>query len=128
MPGHVAIGDQLTVDVASDLRVPPAIVDVNNADHVPLKVQRQHGECKLEELFQFAVLRLKRVHMFALTKFETFYLYTFSKLFYLQLKYVYYHFYLTNNKTLKFVVRTWHKKKILYLVFQAPMIFFPPYI
>lgn len=37
MPGHIAIGDQLTVDIATDLRVPPAVVDVDDADHVPLK-------------------------------------------------------------------------------------------
>lgn len=37
MPSHIAVGDQLTVDIATDLRVPPAVVDVDNADHVPLK-------------------------------------------------------------------------------------------
>lgn len=37
VPGHVAIGDQLTVDIASDFRVPPAVVDVDDANHVPLK-------------------------------------------------------------------------------------------
>lgn len=37
MPGHIAVGHQLTVDVAADLRVPPAVVDVDDADHVPLK-------------------------------------------------------------------------------------------
>lgn len=52
MPGHVAIGDQLTVDVASDLGVPPAVVDMDDADHVPLKVVRKHRDCKLKETFQ----------------------------------------------------------------------------
>lgn len=37
VPRHVAIGDQLTVDIATNLRVPPAVVDVDDADHVPLK-------------------------------------------------------------------------------------------
>ena len=42
MPGHIAVGDQLAVDVATDLGVPPAVVDVDNADHVPLKTTRKH--------------------------------------------------------------------------------------
>lgn len=52
MPGHVAIGDQLTIDVASDLGVPPAVVDMDDADHVPLKVQRKHGDRKWKKVFQ----------------------------------------------------------------------------
>lgn len=42
MPGHVAIGHQLTVHIATNLRVPPAIVDVDDADHVPLKHRQAH--------------------------------------------------------------------------------------
>jgi len=37
MPGHITIGDQLAIDVATDLGVSPAVVDVDDADHVPLK-------------------------------------------------------------------------------------------
>lgn len=48
MPSHVAVWDQLTIDVASDLRVPPAVVDVDDANHVPLNIGRKHGECKLK--------------------------------------------------------------------------------
>lgn len=42
VPGHVAIGDQLTVDIATDLRVSPAVVDMDDADHVPLKHRQAH--------------------------------------------------------------------------------------
>lgn len=42
MPGHVAIGDQLTVHIATNLRVSPAVVDVDDADHVPLKHRQAH--------------------------------------------------------------------------------------
>lgn len=37
VPRHVTIGYQLAVDIATDLGVPPAVVDVDYADHVPLK-------------------------------------------------------------------------------------------
>lgn len=40
MPGHVSIRNQLAVDVAADFAVPPAAVDVNDADHVPLRVKQ----------------------------------------------------------------------------------------
>ena len=40
MPGHVAVGNELAVDVAADLTVPPAVVDVDNADHVPLQYEK----------------------------------------------------------------------------------------
>lgn len=43
VPRHVAVRDQLPVDVASDLAVPPAAVDVNDADHVPLSERRDEG-------------------------------------------------------------------------------------
>lgn len=41
MPGHITVGDQLTIDIATDLRVPPAIVDVDDADHVPLQKHKK---------------------------------------------------------------------------------------
>lgn len=41
VPRHVAVRDQLPVDVAPDLAVPPAAVDVNDADHVPLSERRE---------------------------------------------------------------------------------------
>ena len=44
MPGHVAVGDELSVDIATDLRVPPAVVDVHDADHVPLERNGGRGE------------------------------------------------------------------------------------
>lgn len=44
VPGHIAVGDQLTVDVATDFRVPPAVVDVDDADHVPLENTKTHSE------------------------------------------------------------------------------------
>lgn len=44
VPGHIAIGDQLTVDIATDLWVPPAVVDVDDADHVPLENTKTHSE------------------------------------------------------------------------------------
>ncbi len=40
VPRHVAVGDKLSIDVAADLTVPPAVVDVNDADHVPLKKKK----------------------------------------------------------------------------------------
>lgn len=43
VPRHVSVRDQLPVDVASDLAVPPAAVDVNDADHVPLSERRDAG-------------------------------------------------------------------------------------
>lgn len=43
VPRHVPVRDQLPVDVASDLAVPPAAVDVNDADHVPLSEGRDTG-------------------------------------------------------------------------------------
>lgn len=36
-PGDLAIGCQLPIDIAADLAVLPAIVDVNDRHHVPLK-------------------------------------------------------------------------------------------
>ncbi len=44
MPGHIAVGDQLTVDIATDLGVPPAVVDVDDADHVPLQNTKTNSE------------------------------------------------------------------------------------
>lgn len=44
VPGHIAIGDQLTVDIATDLGVPPAVVDVHDADHVPLENTKARKE------------------------------------------------------------------------------------
>lgn len=41
MPSHVAVGDELSVDVAAYLTVPPAVIDVDDADHVPLEDKRQ---------------------------------------------------------------------------------------
>lgn len=40
MPRHVTIRHQLSIDIASDLAVPPATVDVNYADHVPLRKRK----------------------------------------------------------------------------------------
>lgn len=40
VPRHVTIRHQLPIDVASDLAVPPATVDVNYADHVPLREKK----------------------------------------------------------------------------------------
>lgn len=42
VPSHVAIGDQLTVHIATNLGVSPAVVDVDDADHVPLKHRQAH--------------------------------------------------------------------------------------
>lgn len=36
VPCHVAVGNQLAVDIATDLTIPPTVVDVDYADHVPL--------------------------------------------------------------------------------------------
>lgn len=44
VPGHIAIGDQLPVDIATDLGVSPAIVDVDDADHIPLKRTETNSE------------------------------------------------------------------------------------
>lgn len=65
VPGHVAVGHQLTVDVAADLRVPPAVVDVDDADHVPLKETRRqiktnpcaavHQTEEREQILQFVL-------------------------------------------------------------------------
>lgn len=37
VPRHVTVRHKLSIHVASDLAVSPATVDVNDADHVPLK-------------------------------------------------------------------------------------------
>lgn len=49
VPGHVAIGDKLPVDVAADLTIAPAVVDVDDADHVPLQTRDK----KTKELLIF---------------------------------------------------------------------------
>lgn len=41
VPRHVTIRHELSIHVASDLAVSPATVDVNNADHVPLKKRKE---------------------------------------------------------------------------------------
>ena len=50
VPRHVTVGDELTVDVATDLAVPPAVVDVNRTDHVPLRREKRI-RCKREKLY-----------------------------------------------------------------------------
>lgn len=51
VPRHVSIRNKLSVNVASDFTVPPAAVDVNYADHVPLRVRREsHGTDLISEL------------------------------------------------------------------------------
>ena len=47
VPRHVAVGDQLAIDVATDLAVAPAIVDVDRTDHVPL---RRREEDKMQQI------------------------------------------------------------------------------
>lgn len=44
VPSHVSIRNQLPVDVASDFTVSPAAVDVNYADHVPLRMTSKSHE------------------------------------------------------------------------------------
>lgn len=41
VPRHVTVRHELSVHVASDLAVPPATVDVNYADHVPLQKRKE---------------------------------------------------------------------------------------
>lgn len=41
VPRHVTVRHELSVHVASDLAVPPATVDVNYADHVPLRKRKE---------------------------------------------------------------------------------------
>ncbi len=41
VPCHVSIRNKLSVNVASDFTVPPAAVDVNYTDHVPLRARRE---------------------------------------------------------------------------------------
>lgn len=36
VPCHVTVGNQLAVHIATDLTIPPTVVDVDYADHVPL--------------------------------------------------------------------------------------------
>lgn len=50
MPRHVSVRDELPVNVASDFAVPPAAVDVNYADHVPLRERRDADVKYLEQL------------------------------------------------------------------------------
>lgn len=52
VPRHVSIRHKLSVNVASDFTVPPAAVDVNNTDHVPLQVRREK-ELNTRALFFF---------------------------------------------------------------------------
>lgn len=56
VPGHITIGDQLPVDVAADFTVPPAVVNVYDADHVPLQ---RPTEKKIIQII-IAVLIVKR--------------------------------------------------------------------
>lgn len=46
MPSHVAVGNKLSIDVTANLTVPPAVVDVNDADHVPLEKEKGQREIK----------------------------------------------------------------------------------
>lgn len=41
VPCHVSIRNELSANVASDFTVPPAAVDVNYTDHVPLRERRK---------------------------------------------------------------------------------------
>lgn len=50
MPRHVPVRDELSVNVASDFTVPPAAVDVNYGDHVPLRERRDADVKYLEQL------------------------------------------------------------------------------
>lgn len=56
VPGHIAVWDQLPVDVAADFTVPPAVVNVYNADHVPLQKPTEEKIIKII----IAVLTVKR--------------------------------------------------------------------
>lgn len=44
VPRHVTVRHKLSIHVASDLAVSPATVDVNDADHVPLKRKKSDWE------------------------------------------------------------------------------------
>ena len=57
MPGHVAVGNQLSVDIATDLRVPPAVVDVHDADHVPLERKQEEEEEEEKKTTTHGVVR-----------------------------------------------------------------------
>lgn len=37
MPSHITIGYQLPINITPNFTVPPSIINVDNADHVPLK-------------------------------------------------------------------------------------------
>lgn len=50
MPCHVSIRNKLSVNVASDFAVPPAAVDVNYTDHVPLSGRRESDFKDLEQV------------------------------------------------------------------------------
>lgn len=46
-PGDISVGGELSIDVAADLTVLPAVVDMNDGHHVPLKDKQQrnhHGQ------------------------------------------------------------------------------------
>lgn len=49
MPSHITIGYQLTINITPNFTVPPAIVDVHNADHVPLKRIRKQMNYYLKQ-------------------------------------------------------------------------------
>lgn len=49
VPCHVSIRNKLSVNIASDFAVPPAAVDVNYTDHVPLSVRRESDLKDLEQ-------------------------------------------------------------------------------
>lgn len=44
VPRHVSIRNELSVNIASDFTVPPAAVDVDYTDHVPLKVRGEPNQ------------------------------------------------------------------------------------
>lgn len=37
MPSHITIGYQLSINITPNFTVPPSIVNMDNADHIPLK-------------------------------------------------------------------------------------------
>lgn len=58
VPCHVAVGNQLAVDIATDFAIPPTVVDVDYADHIPL--QERTGSRNMYLIFTAYSVKHKR--------------------------------------------------------------------
>lgn len=72
VPCHVSVRNKLSVNVASDFTVPPAAVDVNYTDHVPLRAGRESER-------KYLIIQFNRFNLYSNKSYKK--LMTYKKLF-----------------------------------------------